>query len=287
MIRSTLLEYAAFYVRLMDSSPGYFDQFRFAISRFEAWCGRTVYIDELHEQLVNDYLFHTRESLSGSTRLSRRNMLLRLWRHAATNAALQIKPQPLNRDLIGRVKRIQSSPRGWSQDDMQKLLTTVEDLRGRYRRKISKRLYWRAYVLSAWSTGMRRCDLMSLHPGDIPASGRVVVVQKKTGRCVVAEFNPPAIAAIRELCSQHKHDLIFPLWCRLSTWRKIAKRIICRAGIGLSIGHMRHSAGTAVENIHPGKGAAFLGNTPEVFFKHYYDRTLAAEIPMPPPIDLH
>lgn len=285
MQRASLVDYAAFYVRLMDSSPGYFDQLRFAINRFELWVGRKLFIDELTETLVNDYLAETKDVLSGTTRLSRRNMLLRLWRHAVTNAALEIKPKPLNRDLIGKVKRIQTSPRGWSVKHVGTLLETADGLRGLYRRKISKRLYWRAYVLAAWSTGLRRCDLMSLHGSDIPDNGRMVIVQRKTGRSVVIEFNPQAMKAIRELCAQHKQPLIFPLWCRLSTWRKIARKIVARAGIGLSIGHLRHSAGTEVENKFPGKGPQFLGNSAEIFFKHYYDRTLAEDVPKPRSLD--
>lgn len=284
MNRATLIEYAGFYVRLMDSSSGYFDQFRFTISRFEQWCGRAVYIDELTEQLVNDYISGTKELLSGSTRLSRRNMLLRLWRHALTNPALEQKPPPLNRDLVGRVKRNRTAPRGWPIADVQKLLQTAEDLRGLYQRKISKRLYWRAYVTAAWSSGLRRCDLMRLHRSDIPANGRIVVVQAKTGRHVVGEFNRQALSAIAELCAQHKMELLFPLWCRLSTWRKIAQRLVKRAGIGLSIGHLRHSAGTAVEDLFPGRGPQFLGNTPEVFYRHYFDRGLTENVPQPPPL---
>lgn len=284
MIRATLLDYASFYTRLMDSSTGYMDQFRFAISRFEQWAGREIYVDELSERLINDYIAHTRELLSGATRVSRRNMLVRLWRHALTNPALERKPPVLNRDLIGRVKRNTTAPRGWPIPDVQKLLTVAGSLRGKYRGKISKRLYWRAYVLAAWSSGLRRCDLMALRKTDIPESGRICVVQVKTGRHLVGELNPAALSAIKELCAQHGGELIFPLWCLLRCWRKIAKRLIKRAGIGLSIGHLRHSAGTHVENARPGQGPIFLGNTPQVFYKHYYDRTLATDLPQPPPL---
>lgn len=287
MNRATLIEYAGFYVRLMDSSSGYYDQFRFAISRFEQWRGRTVYIDELTEQSINEYLAHTKEQLSGNTRISRRNMLVRLWRHALTNPALLQKPPPLNRDLIGKVRRVKTPPRGWPIESVQQLMATAENLRGLYKRRISKRLYWRAYVMAAWSSGLRRCDMMSLRVDDIPRNGRIVIVQEKTGIHVVGEFNAQAMTAIRELCAQHKSELVFPLWCRLSTWRKIAKRLIQRAGIGLSIGRLRHSSGTAVENIYPGKGPQFLGNTPKVFYEHYYDRRLCQEIPKPPPLDIN
>ena len=109
-------------------------------------------------------------------------------------------------------------------------------------------------------------------------------MQAKTGRHVVGTINDEARQAIAELCASHGQDKIFPQWCRINTWRLIAKRLVRRAGLPGSIGRLRHSAGTAVENLHPGKGPQFLGNTPAVFYAHYYDRRLAVDLPAPPPL---
>lgn len=286
MKRSTLSDYAAVYIRLLDGSHGYLDQMRWAISRFQQHHGRELFIDELTEDLINDYLGATKEQLAPQTRLSRRNMLVRLWRHASTNPALDQRPQPIRRDLIGKVKRRQRPPRGWSIEEVRQLYLEADRLTGRYAGTLSKRLWWKAYITAAWSTGLRGCDLMSLHRADIPRSGRLSIVQKKTGRHLQGVFSDEAIAAIDELCASHDSDLILPLWCRVSTWRKIARRIVRRTGIGLSIGRLRHSAGTAVEELFPGRGPQFLGNTPQVFYKHYYDRTLAANLPLPPPLSV-
>jgi integrase len=284
MQRSTLSEYADFYVRLLDGSSGYFDQLRWAISRFDQWAGRSIYIDELTEQMVNDYLVATKECLAPQTRINRRNMLLRLWRHSSTNPALIVRPAMLNRDLIGKVRRRQKSPRGWPIEDVRKLFITADGLKGAYATSITKRLWWRAYILGAWSSGLRRCDLMSLKRADVPATGKVAIVQVKTGRHVIGNFSEEAMAALCDFSATHRSEFLFPLWCRVSTWRKIARRLVKRAGLGLSIGHLRHSAGTAVENLFPGKGPQFLGNTPAVFYAHYLDRTLATDLPQPPPL---
>lgn len=284
MTRITLLEYARRYVRLMDSSDGYFDQFRFTISRFEQWAGREFFIDELTEDAINGYIAETKESLSSATRRSRRNMLLRLWRHALRDKTLDSKPRPLDRDRIGKVRMVYSAPQAWSLQKVQMLLQTADELRGLYKRRISKRLFWRAYVLAVWSTGLRRCDLMQLQRADIPPTGHITMIQVKTGRPVVGILDKAAMQAINELCDQHKLPTVFPLWCKLPTWRKIAKRLVKKANIGLSIGHLRHSAGTNVENRFPGKGPQFLGNTPEVFYRNYYDRTLAEDLPNPYPL---
>lgn len=279
---TTLNEYASVYVRLSDGSRAYLDQMRWAISGLEKHAGRPLSIADLSESLINDYLSATRDTLAPQTRVSRRNMLLRLWRHAATNAALDDRPRAPNRDAIGKVRRRQKSPRGWSTADVQALLSAADRLRGQYRGRIDKRLFWRAWILVAWSTGLRRVDLFSIHWADVPASGRLTLIQAKTGRHVVASLNPEAMSAARELVAQHGSPLLFPQWCLLSCWRKIARRLVARAGIGGAIGRLRHSAGTAVELANPGSGPQFLGNTPAVFYAHYFDRSLSTQLPCPP-----
>jgi len=286
MNRPTLLEYATFYVRLFDGSLGYLQQFTWAIVGFQSWAERTLFIDELSAAQINDYLAYTKESLSPNTRISRRNMLVRIWRHAATNPALTIRPAQVNRDEIGRVKRRHRPPQGWSIEDVRKLYRFVDQLKGRYAKRIDKRLWWRAYVLCAWSSGLRRCDLMALRRADIPPSGRLVTVQVKTGRHVVGTLSKEAMLALAELCATHNSELVFAPWCKPRNWWKVAKRLVKRAGLNLSIGHLRHSAGTAVEDLFPGRGPQFLGNTPAVFYAHYYDRSLAVDLPKPPPLDI-
>lgn len=279
-----LRDYALLYVRLMDGSDGYLRQMEWAIHSFEQWLGRELDVVELTEDLINGYLASTRESLSSQTRLSRRNMLLRLWRHASTNPALTARPSIPNRDLIARVRRIHSAPRLWGVNDCLRLLKESGKLQGTYRGGISKPLYWQAWILASWSSGLRRCDLMQLARKDISPTRRVVIVQQKTGRHVVGEFLPEAMSAIDALCDQHGKQTIFPLWCSIRCWRKIARRLIRRAGIGGSIGKIRGSAGTAVEFRHPGQGHLFLGNSESVFQRHYLDRSLAEELPHPPPL---
>jgi integrase len=284
----SLWDYATGYVERMDGSSGYLMQCKWAIGCFERFARRTVYIHELDENLLNKYLAWGRERLSPQTRLSRRNILLRLWRAAARDVSLDARPEMPNRDLIGQVKRRHKPPVAWSKEEVEKLLGLADQKRGAFKAggyRISKRLYWRAYILAAWSTGLRRCDLVRLTVDDIPASGRFMVEQQKTGRPVFGQLNAPALAAIRELVANHGQEYVFPEWCGLPTWRKIARRFVRRAGLKMSIGKMRGASGTNVEITNPGKGSHFLGNTEAVFAKHYFDRRQAAELPQPQPLN--
>lgn len=280
----TLLEYASFYVRLLDGSNGYYDQCRWCISSLEKSAGRTLYVTDFDEMLVNTWLAETKESMSGTTRLSRRNIVLRLWIHAAKNSSLNKRPPLPNRESIVRVKRKRPIPEAWPIEDVRRLFAVADRLRGTFANGVSKRLYWRAYILTAWSTGWRRCDIVVLKLHDIGPTGRLLIVQQKTARHLVSQLLPEAIVAINDLCRHHGHVSVFPHWCSIPTWRKIAKRLVRNAGLMRAIGRLRSSAGTAVESVQPGAGPGFLGNTPAIFYAHYHDRRIAQTLPTPPPL---
>lgn len=50
-----------------------------------------------------------------------------------------------------------------------------------------------------------------------------------------------------------------------------------------SIGKLRHSSGTAAEIIHPGHGHEHLGNTRDVFERHYLDLQKVCSLRVQPP----
>lgn len=110
-----------------------------------------------------------------------------------------------------------------------------------------------------------------------------MIVQAKTGRVVHGRLRPAALAAIGEFLLRDRRELVWPLWCNLEVWRTIARRLVRRAGLPGSIGWLRRSAATACELAHPGAGYQFLGNTPDVFFAHYFDRS-QVDVPQPPPL---
>lgn len=283
-MQTSLWDYAARYVRHVDGSIGYLTQLRWAIRSLERFAERQLYVCDLNEDLLNDYLLAAKDKLSGQTRLSRRNALLRLWKEAARDPRLEHRPPFPNRDLVDRVKRRHRLPEAWSIDDVRKLFAAADRLRGYYDGWLSKRLYWRAYILSAWSTGLRRCDLVEIGSAEITASGRVGILQRKSGRAVFGQLSVEAQTAVAELVAHHKNGKVFPVWSTVQTWRRIAKRLVRRAGLRLSIGKLRASAGTDVELFRPGYGPQFLGNTPEVFYERYFDRRLGGDLPTPRPL---
>lgn len=103
-----LSDYATLYVQHRDGSPGYLDQLYSAISAIERFTGRPLQLDDLTEQLINDYLWRYRDTLAPVTRRNRRNMIVRLWRHAAHDSLLKTRPRPPVRDAMAHVRQVQT-----------------------------------------------------------------------------------------------------------------------------------------------------------------------------------
>lgn len=238
------------YVRAVDGSAGYRNQLRWCVAALERFARRALAVPDVTGDFLGKYLAWAKEAkLSPVTRRSRRNMLLRLCRHFGH----EIANPP-------RVKVPPPVPHAWSVEQVRTLLETARSSRHHHR-------YWNAYVLTAWDTGLRRCDLFQLRAADLGL--RSVVRQKKTGKPIAIHLRSAALEALRQLPGE------CPLapWCQLSVWSRCAQRLVRRAQLPGSIGWLRHSAATAVELEHPGKGYLFTGNTPEVFYRHYFDRS--------------
>ena len=277
----TIWEHLERYLGAREVSSGYANQLRWALADLERFHGCDLGIDDLTPDLVNSWLHHmAQRGLSAETRASRRRMLLTLWRDAAD---LGIITPPRRIAKVGRRDRIITT---WTVDQVRQLLHACDLLAGSYRPGIAKRDYWRAYVLTAWDTGLRGCDLRALPRSAIRPDGTVRLVQHKTGRRVRCRLRPGTVQAITATFPPDR-ELCFPTWSRLEYWQREAHRLVTLAGLTGSIGQLRHSSGTAVEREHPGRGHEHLGNTRAVFERHYLDADqVAFDRPLPPAIDV-
>lgn len=279
VIRVDIHDYAAYYRALADGSRGYGDQLHWCLVDFERVTGITELAD-LSVDAINRYLSATKERLAPKTRANRRGYLRMLLNHAATNPAIKDGPS-IPDEPLAKVRVPDAIVRAWSPDEVARLLAAVNRLRGRYVNGFSKRLYWRSYILSAWDLGLRGCDMRSIERDWIPDHGRLTIVQAKTGRVVSCQLRPPAMEAIAEF--KHGGRLIWPLWCRIDSWRKVARKLVTNAGLSGSIGRLRASAATALEITQPGTGHLFLGHSNrQTFERHYFDRSQQLSRPQPP-----
>lgn len=276
----TLRDYAEQYVRLRDGSPGYRRQLLWCVGFVEQWAGRPLSVVELSDVIIRDYVFAHRGRLAPRTLRNRRNMLLRLLNHACDDETLAARPSPPRRSARPAIRVAAANVSTWTIGEVRHLLATAGTLSKEYPSHMSASLYWCSWIRAAWDSGLRGCDLRSLARHWINDRGVLTITQAKTGKRHYACFRPSTLAAIDQLWNDSRR-FVWPLFCSLSEWRKEAADLVKLAGLSGSIGMLRHSAGTHVELHHPGHGPLFLGNTPDVFYQHYFDRSRAAGQTMP------
>jgi len=266
------------YVGSRDVSDGYVVQMSYAIKSLEQFAGRTLDTQDFTVDLLNAFLRSTRDTLSAETRRHRRGLLLTLWSHAADD---NLAPPPRPRKVMP-IRVPQKLHSAWTPQQVRQLLLAADRLEGRvFQNGVSQRWYWRSYILAAWDSGLRGCDLRRIRQEDVGGNGLVVLIQRKTGKRVQSLLRAGTLEAIGQSFPPQR-ETIWGEWSRIAVWRHHAKTLVTRAGLTGSIGRLRHSSGTAVELAHPGRGHEHLGNTRRIFEQNYLDMQQAFQAkPMP------
>lgn len=275
-----LSEWVAEYATCKDLSDGYRGQLRFGVRSLDSFHGRKTKLSDLTPDLINAWLLDLRSrGQSPETRRSRRRIVITLWQAAADRGMADQPP----RRLIMQPRRVDRPRKAWTQDEVQKLIHTAGGLNGRLGATgIDAASYWTSYIMAAWDTGLRGCDLRRIERRWITRSRRLQIVQHKTGRLHVVAIRESTLEAIDRSFPPSRR-LIWPRWCCLRNWRIYARNLVKLAGLSGSIGRLRHASGTAAELAHPGRGHEHLGNTRQVFERHYLDPVIAcSDPPMPP-----
>jgi hypothetical protein len=261
-----LREFIEFYLASRDVSDGYANQLRWLANSIQRTIGEQPGVEQFTPELLNQHLKATRDRLRPETRKSHRRMLLTLWQ-AAADAGLA--PEPVRRKVMP-IRVPDKLQHAWTAEQVRLLLVGADRLRGYYPIGVRKTLYWRSYVLTAWDSGLRGCDMRRISRDAIGDDGRCVLVQHKTGRLHRFRLRQETVAEVRAMFPPDR-ELVWPLWGRLELWRRQARLLVQLAGLRGSIGQLRHSSGTAVEVKYPGRGHEHLGNTRAVFERHYLD----------------
>jgi len=270
----TLIELARAYVQRVGGSAGYMEQMEVLCRRLPWTAG------DLRPERIDAYLTEALNHWSPSTVANHRRMLGTLMRFAASEGLVDRSiPRPLR-----RVKRPPPAPRAWSHAEIIQLLGACKKLPGG--RKCRHAALMRAWILVAYSTGLRLGDLLQIRYDQMRGQ-RILVRQHKTGtpHCVHVDDNAMrAIHALPKLGPRIFGDLI----CRdkvLSQMRLLARL----SGIPGSTKFLRRSGATYCEA--GGKDARIhLGHRTGAMKVHYVDPLLLAEerqdAPTAPPICL-
>lgn len=279
MPRDSLKALVDRYALTHDLAAGSIEQLHYAVADFGRFLKRQPTLRDFSDRRINAWIAWGLERHSRSTVKNRRGALLSLWRDAHTKRLVKRRP-----DQVRPVKVELPIPQAWTLVQVAALLTACLAIPGEFTRLgLPRKKVLRAWVLCAWYTGLRPCDLSALQWSQITDRGVIAIVQQKTGWPIVCRLPPDAMAAIREIRQAAGRDRVFPL--SRKTLRYWWLQVMNLAGIDSgSPKWLRRSGATAVEIKQPGSAMAFLGHkTHGLAYKHYVDpRQVQLKRPMPP-----
>jgi len=274
---NSVLRFIARYLAAREVSAQYAYILRKIAAKMARFAGKATIEDLFSEDMVNDFLASL--DLSPFTVRGYRSYILSLW-NAAADDDLVAYPR-LRR--IRRPKCPEIVVNCYSAEEARKLLAASDRLQGEYPNGVTKRLYWRAAILLAWDTGLRRGDVWLFRKSIVRPDGTLRVVQHKTKQIVTVrlrESTSKAVAAIH-------YDQPLQWTMDQSYFGRHFRRILKAAGINRgSFKWLRRSSGSYVEIQQPGAGHKHLGQTcQQVFNKHYDGKLGGHTLPMPPDLD--
>ena len=222
-------------------------------------------------------------NVSPNTRSNYRRMALTILKSCLT-------PRRFN-DLIVAlpvVKKKKKIPVAWSMKELDRLLDITLHLPGQFQTsRCSAKLWFTAWVLLSYETGLRHGDVFALQEHQL-RDDRLFVVQHKTGNPIGKRLSPGCVELLQQLAHHSPDGTIFS-WAinRRNSYTRWAN-VLKLAGLKGSPKYLRRSGATYCESRNPGSATAFLGHaSPEMAAAHYIDPTLLPDrTPTPPPLIL-
>jgi integrase len=217
---------------------------------------------------IDEYLTKALTKLSPSTVQNHRRMLVTLRRFAIQEG---LCVDQCTRS-IRRVKTAHPCPRAWSHAEIAQLVATASRITGNTA-SCPLRVFLPAYVVVAYTTGLRAGDMLSIRHDQIRGN-RLSLVMGKTGQPHVCVLTDQALAAIRELPVQGPR--IFGDLCAPRQLPRHFHRLVKEAGLHGSSKFLRRSSATYAE-LNGIDATGHLGHRTANMKKHYVDMLLMSE----------
>lgn len=276
----TLTEYAERFLAERDVSEIYIYQVRLRVLKLNEWAGRELLVSELTCELMNQWLADllATPGLSPYTVNTYRANVLAVWNAAIMDGLNDCHPARLR-----RVKKPRRIIEAYSHAEIRQLLAEAARLKTKHPDGNRRADWWQAFIHAAYSTGLRRGDLLAIPAKRVSEDGQYATIMRKTGYRVTVKFSAETMRFAHQL--QHTEGLLLPWPYRLDAMSWSFRRIRKRAGIDRgSIKWLRRSAGSYAESIQRGAGATLLGHRNEsVFRNHYEDQDLTTSTAIEPP----
>lgn len=265
----TILAYALDYAQRVGAGPGYVEQLRVLCKRLP-W-----EVSDLTVKTIDSYLTEALHTLAPSTVANHRRMLNTL-RHDALRNGLVVDECTRR---LRRVKCPHPLPRAWSHAEIRQLLAVAADFPGG-----TKHCPWKvllpAYILVAYSSGLRLGDMLALRHDSIRGS-KLAIVMAKTGRPHVVMLDDAALQAIKSL--PIRGPRIFGDLVGRCVFIRAFRRLVKRALLHGSSKFLRRSSATYAE-LAGMSATGHLGHeTAGLAQRHYVDPVLLAELKTPVP----
>lgn len=237
------------------------DQYHRIVGVFVSWAGRDVSSSEFTPQLVSEFLAD-RQRLGRSSyyRKSLRNHLVALLRYAGQGGRVRA------------VKLHELEPQAWTPEEVAALVAACDCL------PLERRAYWQTIIPVAYHTGLGQCDLERIERRHFDHAGVIRFSRSKTGKRILAQIPMDLLKRIPMAPG--------PIWPRTVSkehWRRTFGKIVRKAGLTGTFKKLRKTAGTLVDAEHPGQGHVLLGNSRQIFERHYRDPRTVKENPLSPP----
>lgn len=178
---------------------------------------------------------------------------------------------------------------GFDAEQMGDLLRAADALPGKFLQNgIDRNLWWVAFLLTAWATGLRLGDLLAIKRESIKpiADGfGISIVMSKTGRVIHRPLPACVVEAIDRLMSVGRpREVCFPLWSTQRNYYYEFKQIASEAGLSGTTKYIRRGSASEIEAMRAGSAQYHLGHKTSGLFETSYrvNRIVQRDIPAPP-----
>lgn len=273
---NSFLSYADRVLFARDLTPDYAAKVHYCCRIFCEWLGCDPGIDGLTATPVNEFLAHLQSlGKKPDTVAGYRRAILVVWNAAYLDGDNDTPPL-----RVRRIKTPREPVEAFTHLAIATLLGFVALMTDYFPNGVKCADFWEATIRTAYSTGLRRGDLLRLKRSQIGTDGIARMRQNKTGYPITVRVSVEAMAAIDRMGCEFALPWPYHPNALSRQFRRIAKA----AGVRGQFRWLRRSAGSYAEREHAGDGKRLLGHRSERVFRDFYeDATIVGQQPPEPP----